>query len=498
MSAHNEAVAGPAPLDHAAIRSIIIGILLAMMLAALDQTIVATVLPTIGQELGDVEHLSWVVSAYLLASTAVTPLYGKLSDIHGRRITLLVSIGVFIVGSVVCALAPTMLALILARALQGLGGGGLISLAQTIIADVVSPKERSRYQAYIASVFVTSSVVGPVLGGLIADHLHWSVIFWINLPLGLGAFWMTWNTLRRLPRHERRHKLDVLGAVLMVVATVAVMLALTWGGANYYPWASVQILGLLGVSLLFWVLFAIRLLTAAEPLIPLAVMSNPVVGTGTAAAFCVMGTFIGLSIYVPVYLEGILGLSPSNAGLALLPLMAGTVTGANLAGRFMAIMTHYKRTPLIGLTCAVAALLVLAVHPTGLPQWSVEVMLGVVGLGLGTVLPVTTISIQNSVAMHQLGTATACMNFFRSLGSAIVVAGFGAIVLGAIGGTPGQSPENLGDLNPALRDALVGSFHWLFLAAAAGLALGFVSLLLMEERPLRSGAAAHAKEALVE
>jgi EmrB/QacA subfamily drug resistance transporter len=468
-----------------------------MMLAALDQTIVATVLPTIGQELGDVEHLSWVVSAYLLASTAVTPLYGKLSDIHGRRITLLVSIGVFIVGSVVCALAPTMLALILARALQGLGGGGLISLAQTIIADVVSPKERSRYQAYIASVFVTSSVVGPVLGGLIADHLHWSVIFWINLPLGLGAFWMTWNTLRRLPRHERRHKLDVLGAVLMVGATVAVMLALTWGGMRY-PWDSVEILGLFALSAVFWVLFAIRLLSAAEPLIPLAVMSNPVVGTGTAAAFCVMGTFIGLSIYVPVYLEGILGLSPSNAGLALLPLMAGTVTGANLAGRFMATMTHYKRTPLIGLTCAVAALLVLAVHTTGLPQWSVEVMLGVIGLGLGTVLPVTTISIQNSVAMHQLGTATACMNFFRSLGSAIVVAGFGAIVLGAIGGAPGQSPENIGDLNPALRDALVGSFHWLFLAAAVGLALGFVSLLLMEERPLRSGAAAHAKEALIE
>ncbi|MBW8726518.1 MAG: MFS transporter [Inquilinus limosus] len=497
MSAHSPAVAAPAPLDHATVRSIIIGIMLAMLLAALDQTIVATALPTIGQELGDVEHLSWVVSAYLLASTAVTPLYGKFSDIHGRRVTLLVSITVFIVGSVACALAPTMLALILARALQGLGGGGLISLAQTIIADVVSPKERGRYQGYIASVFVTSSVVGPVLGGLIADHLHWSVILWINLPLGLGAFWMVWGALRRLPRHERRHRLDVLGAVLMVGATVAAMLALTWGGSRY-AWDSAEILGLFGASLVFWVLFALRLLKADEPLIPLAVMSNPVVGTGTAAAFCVMGTFIGLSIYVPVYLEGILGLSASNAGLALMPLMAGTVTGANIAGRFMARMTHYKRTPLVGLVIAAVALVLLAADPAGWPMWVVEVLLAAIGLGLGTVLPVTTISIQNAVAMHQLGTATGCMNFFRSLGSAIVVAGFGAIVLGAIGGGPGQSAENLGDLTPAMRDGLVGAFHWLFLAAAVGLALGFVWLLLMEERPLRSGAAAHAKEALVE
>jgi len=177
--------------------------------------------------------------------------------------------------------------------------------------------------------------------------------------------------------------------------------------------------------------------------------------------------------------------------------MAGTVTGANIAGRFMARMTHYKRTPLVGLVIAAAALVGLAAYPDGLPLWLVEVALAAVGLGLGTVLPVTTISIQNAVAMHQLGTATGCMNFFRSLGSAIVVAGFGAIVLGAIGGQ-GRSAENLGDLTPAMRDGLVGAFHWLFLAAAVGLALGFVWLLLMEERPLRSGAAAHAKEALVE
>ena len=179
------------PLDHATIRSIVIGIMLAMFLAALDQTIVATAMPTIGRELHDLEHLPWVASAYLLSATAVTPLYGKLSDIHGRRSILLLGIGIFIVGSIACALASSMLVLILARGLQGLGGGGLISLAQTIIADVVAPRERARYQGWIASVFVTSSVAGPVLGGFFAEHLHWSMIFWINLPLGLFAFWMT-------------------------------------------------------------------------------------------------------------------------------------------------------------------------------------------------------------------------------------------------------------------------------------------------------------------
>src|SRR5689334_8447876 len=197
------------PLSMSDIRWINAGIMLAMFLAALDQTIVATALPTIGRELGDLEHLPWVVTAYLLTATAVTPLYGKLSDIHGRRLTMLVSITIFVIGSVACALAPSMLVLVLARGLQGLGGGGLISLAQTIIADVVAPKERARYQGYIASVFATSSVGGPVLGGVIADHLHWSAIFWLNVPLGALAYWMTSSTLKRLPRHERPRRLDL-------------------------------------------------------------------------------------------------------------------------------------------------------------------------------------------------------------------------------------------------------------------------------------------------
>ena len=202
----------PAPLSHAEVRTIISGVLLAMFLAALDQTIVATALPTIGRELHNVTDLPWVVTAYLLAATAATPLYGKFSDIHGRRVTMLFGIATFMVGSLICALAPNMLVLIVARGLQGLGGGGLISLAQTVVADVAAPRERGRYQAYFAAVFTSSSLAGPVLGGVIAEHLHWSVIFWINLPLGLLAYVITSRTLRRLPRNDHWHRLDMLGA----------------------------------------------------------------------------------------------------------------------------------------------------------------------------------------------------------------------------------------------------------------------------------------------
>ncbi len=485
MTADSPVAAPPAPLDHATIRSIILGILLAMFLAALDQTIVATALPTIGRELGDLEHLPWVVTAYLLTATAVTPLYGKLSDIHGRRATMLVSIALFVLGSIACALAPSMLVLVLARGLQGLGGGGLISLAQTIIADVVAPKERARYQGYIASVFATSSVGGPVLGGLIADHLHWSVIFWINLPLGAVAYWMTSSTLKLLPRHERPRRLDLVGAVLIVAATVALMLALNWGGTRF-PWGSTPIVSLLAASALVAVLFALRLTTAPEPFLPLSILLNPVVSRGTAAAFFGMGTFIGLSVYVPVYLQTVTKLSASLSGVALIPLVAGVMVGATFAGRLMMHVRHYKRPPMVGLVVAIIGIALLAVLPEGLPLWAVEIVLGAVGVGIGTLLPVTTVAVQNAVGLHDMGTATGAMNFFRSLGGAIVVAAFGAIVLGGAG-VHGGAIEDLGTVASQQGVDLAGVFRWTFAAAVLGLIAGLGFLLAMEERPLRSG-----------
>ena len=322
----------PAPLDHAAIRAIMVGILLAMFLSALEQTIVAPALPTIGRSLHDVENLSWVVTSYLLACTTMTPLFGKLSDIHGRRVTMLAAVVIFLLGSVACALAPNMPALIAARALQGIGGGGILPIAHTIIGDMVSPRERARYQAYTSAMFLAASIVGPVLGGVLTDYLHWTMIFWINLPLGLVALVMTDRALRKLPRHDRPHKLDVPGALLMVLAALALMLAMTWGGTRH-PWTSGTILGLLAGSAVLWVLFLLRLRSAEEPFIPASIMREPLMLAINVAGFCSVGVVIGLVIYLPVYLELVLGLSASGSGTALIVFLAATTLGSFTAGR---------------------------------------------------------------------------------------------------------------------------------------------------------------------
>ncbi len=483
------------PLSQAEIRTIIFGVMLSMLLAALDQTIIATALPTIGRDLGDLEHLPWIVTVYLLTSTAVTPLYGKFSDSHGRRVTMLMGIVIFIIGSIACAVAPNMLVLILARGLQGLGGGGLIALAQTVVADIVAPKERGRYQVYFASVFMTSSLIGPVLGGFFAEHLHWSVIFWINLPLGLIAFVIAFHSLKKLPRHDRPHRLDLLGAFLLVAATVSLLLALSWGGLRY-PWASLPILGLFAGSVLLWGLFAVRMRLAPEPLIPPGVLHNPVVRMGVLAACFGMGTYIGLTIYLPVYFEAVRGLSASLSGLMLIPLMAGTVVGATLSGRSMAKVKHYKRLPIVGLLVAIVATGLLAASAGALPIAAIEVVLAVISIGLGTLLPVSTVSIQNAVAPHELGTATGTANFFRSLGGAFIVAIFGAIVLGGSGMGGASSFETLSAAAAQNGVSLADVFSYVFVAAIVGFGLALAFLLAMEERPLR-GSAVKAAEAAI-
>nr|WP_246505114.1 MDR family MFS transporter [Microvirga antarctica] len=485
----------PTPLTQAEIRSIIIGLMVALLLAALDQTIIATALPTIGRELGDLEHLPWVVTSYLLTATVATPLYGKFSDAHGRRITLLIGISVFIIGSIACALAPSMLFLILARGLQGLGGGGLMALSQTIVADLVSPRERGRYQVYFASVFMTSSLAGPVLGGFFAEHLHWSMIFWINLPLGLLAFLISYRGLKRLPRHDRPHKLDWLGAFFLVVATVSILLALSWGGLRY-AWVSLPIAAMAVVSVIFWGLFGWRMKTATEPLIPAGVLQNPVVRMGVLAACFGMGTYIGLTIYLPVYFETVRGLSASHSGLALIPLMVGTVMGANISGQLMAKITHYKRVPIVGLSAAVVGVGVLVFFERQLSLTGVELVLGLLSIGLGTLLPVSTVSIQNAVRSHELGTATGVANFFRSIGGAFVVAIFGAIILGMSGIGGISSLEALGSAVGRNSADLAQVFHYLFVAALVGFSLSLFFLIRMKELPLK-GSAVRAAEAAI-
>jgi EmrB/QacA subfamily drug resistance transporter len=469
-----------APIDHAAVRAVVAGIMLAMFLSALEQTIVAPALPAIGRSLGGLDELSWVVTAYLLAVTATTPLFGKLSDIYGRRVVLLWAIGIFICGSIACALAPTIWILVLARGLQGIGGGGLLPIAQTIIADLLSPQERPVVQGRTSVMFMSASILGPVIGGFFTDQLHWSLIFWINLPLGAVALFMSERALRHLPRNERPHQLDVIGAVLMVVAGLSLMLALAWGG-THYRWSSWVILGLLAGSALLWAAFAARLLTAREPFIPLTILRGRVTSTITCAAFFGVGTIIGITIYTPLYCETVLGFSASSSGLALIAFMAGTVVGSLTAARLMIRVAHYMRVPLAGLLVAVMALGALAADPVNQSIARLVFLLFALGCGVGPMYPMSTIVMQNAVKPHQLGTATGTLNFFRTLGGAIIVATLGAIVMGS--GADGAAITTLERLAAAHGD-LAPAFRWVFIAAVICLAIAFCSLLAVEERPL--------------
>ena len=352
--------AAPPPLDHAAVRPVIAGLMLAMFLSALEQTIVAPALAAIGRSLNDIENLSWVVTSYLLASTVATPLFGKLSDIYGRRAMMLIAVAIFVVGSVACALAPSMGALIAARALQGFGGGGILPLAQTVIADILTPRERPIFQGYSSVMFMAASILGPLLGGVLTDYLHWSFIFWIMLPLGAVALVMTERALRRIPRNDRPHKLDVIGAAAMLAAAVLLLLALSWGGVRY-SWGSPQIAALLVGSLTMWLAFAWRLARAPEPFIPLSMIGEPLIGLMVVAGFFSIGTIIGLAIVVPLYLELVLGYSASAAGIALIAYVVGNSIGSLSAGRLMSRLVHYKRVPLWSMPLSIATFLAAGV-----------------------------------------------------------------------------------------------------------------------------------------
>jgi EmrB/QacA subfamily drug resistance transporter len=473
-----------AAMSHAEVRTIFFGLMLAAFLSALNQTIIATALPTIGRYFHDFENLSWVVTAYLLTSTAVAPLYGKLSDIWGRRAMILVAIGLFMAGSAMAAAAPNMTMLILGRGLQGIGGGGILPLCQSVIADVVAPRERGRYQAYMGVVWVTSGVCGPVFGGVMAEHLHWSLIFWINVPLALGAAVLTHVYLKRIPRHDRRHKLDVLGAVLMMASCIPILLALTWGG-TLYEWLSFPILGLIAASLVLSLLFGWRLATASEPFLPLTVLKNPVMLMGTASASLAMGVQIGLTIVIPMYFEVAHKLTATESGIALIPI-ALTTPGSLLAGQAMLYWKNYKRAPVVGLVVALFALMFLVWRPDMPLAYSLALM-SVVGTGIGVVYPVTTVSIQNAVPHHQVGSAMGALNFFRSLASAFVVAVLGAILLAGLGvsaGRGGRAVSVIETVATAGPGAAL-TFRWVFLAAFVFLALSLLFLILMEERPLR-------------
>src|SRR5215471_1575202 len=350
-------------LSHKQARPIVFGMLLPVFMGSLDNTILASALPTIGREFGDVHDLPWLITIYLLASTAVVPLYGKLSDIHGR-------------------------------ALHGLGGGGLASMGAVVLGDVSAPKERGRYYAYFAVVYTTAGASGPALGGFLSDHIHWSAIFWLNIPLGIAAAAVTTILLRRLPRHERPHRLDVIGAVLIVSASVAFMLGLNLGGRSY-AWTSPPILALFAIALVVGAGFVWRLLTAPEPLIPIDVLRNPTVLASLVAHACGWGAIVGLNIFLPMYLQNVVGLSPTSAGLSLMVLMIALNVSAGFSGYMLCRMEHYKSLPIAGLILAIASIAALAWWVDRLSLVSFEMLLILIGIGFGPLPGLTQVAVQN-------------------------------------------------------------------------------------------------------
>lgn len=463
------------------------GILTAMLLAALDQSIVTPAMPTIGGQLGDAQYLPWIVTAYLLTATAVAPLYGKISDIHGRRATLYAALGLFLAGSLIAALAPNMFVLIGARAVQGLGGGGLFALSQIVIGDMLPPRERGRYAAWISGMWAIAGITGPLLGGTLAE-LHWSLIFWLNLPLGLLAMIVIDRPLKKLSVARHAHRLDAPGAVLLVAATATLLLLLNWGGSTY-PWMSPAILGLAALSLVLWIAFAIRVSRANEPLISLEVLSNPIVLTGCFAMFMVSGANIGLAVYLPVYAQAYLGLSPAQSGFALLGFLLGTVSGATLSGRLTLRVNHVKRISLVGAAMSSLALIATALLARGTSLVVLELLLGLDGIGMGLTFPVTTVSVQNGVDQRHLGVATGVLTFLRSLGGALGVAALGAIALSF--GIPLGTEAGSGG-TPRVTDA--GPFTVLYLAMAAMMLVATAIYVVMPHKPLRGQATAAVAE----
>ena len=462
-------------LTHRETMLVVLGVLLPVFMGSLDNTILAGALPIIGAEFNDVHSLPWLITAYLIANTAVTPLYGKISDIYGRRATLLIAISFYMAGSLVCALAPNMLVLILGRVLHGLGGGGLTSTGMVILGDIAAPRDRGKYYGYFSATYTTAGACGPALGGFLAEYLHWSVIFWLNIPLGLIAITLTLTLLSRLPRRERPHKLDFIGAALVMTASVSFMLALSMGGVRY-GWTSPAILGLFAIALVVGAGFVARLLTAPEPLIPLTILGHREARLAIIVNAFGWGAVVGLNIFLPMYLQTIKGLSATMAGLSVLVLSVSLNISAGVTGWFIPRVAHYKTIPLSFMALAIAAMMVLAWQGHALAFWQFEVALALTGVGFGAMPPFASTVLQNSVPIHQFGSAVASMQFSRNLFCTMLVSVCGAIVLVAASGPAGGAP-------PVVEYSADG-FVRLFYAAAASFAVAFVAMVLIEEKPL--------------
>jgi len=469
----------PRPLTHGEKRLIVISMMLPVFLGSVDQSILASALPTIGRVFGDVTELPWVITSYLIAATALTPLYGKFADIHGRRASLLIALVIYMIGAFVSASATSMLMLICGRVVQGLGGGGMISSAQMVLGDMAPPKERAKYYTYFSIAFTTAGGCGPALGGWICDHLYWWMIFIWKIPFCILAIVLALVVLRRLPRHGRPHRLDIVGAVLVMAASSSFMLALNLGGVHY-PWLSAPVVALLGCALLLGAGFVVRLLTAVEPLIPIAILADPAARLTMTAHSFGWGSIVCLNIFLPMYLQSVLGWSATASGLNLMILMITLNISAGLSSQLIGRVRRYKLLPLCFLCVGVAAVVALALSADGIGSVKFEVILFLIGVGFGPTAPLTQVALQNTVSIHDLGAAIGTMNFTRTLMGTMLIAVFGAIVLAKA--PVDAAPGTLG--RAFLGSASAATFETVFLAIAGTLAISFLAVILLEEKPL--------------